>query len=240
MCANKTSIVIPLGHGSRWNNTELRYCLRSVEKHLTGYGDVFIVGEKPDWLRNVIHIPCPDYGDKTYHKERNIFTKILAACADERVTDDFLFMNDDHFLLQDFEAGKFPYYYNGSLGDFMTVTDYKHTVKNTVEITGRGALYYDVHSPINYDKYLFHSLLLNFDWSVKFGYCIKTLYNWKWPFSWKEPVEYPDLKINETYTADNIRELLTGRPWFSIGDRAREGDMLQVLQELYPKKSIYE
>lgn len=232
-----TSIIIPLGNGSRWNNTELRYCLRSITKHLTGYGDIFIVGEKPEWLRNVVHIPCPDYGDKTYHKERNIYEKIMAACKDERVTDDFLFMNDDHFLLQDFEAGKFPYYCQGWLSEFMTVTDYKYTVRNTIEAFPGHMLYFDIHSPVVYNKSKFEAAMEPFDWSLKFGYCIKTIYCNAIEL---RAIEYPDLKINEVYSSDKICKLIAGRPWFSIGDKAREGGLLKVLNEIYPNKSPYE
>lgn len=234
-----TSIVIPLGNGSRWSDTELRYCLRSITKHLTGYDDIFIVGEKPEWLKGVVHIPCPDYGDKTYHKERNIFEKIMAACKDERVTDYFLFMNDDHFLLQDFEAGIFPYYCHGWLNEFMTVTDYKHTVWNTMEIyKDWHAVYFDIHCPIVYNKRRFEYYLHDLDWGKKFGYCIKTIYcNSTIGF---KAIEYPDLKINEVYSSDQIRKLIAGRPWFSIGDKAREGGLLKVLNELYPNKSMYE
>jgi hypothetical protein len=237
----KTSIAIPLGTGSRWNDTELRYCLRSAEKHLTGYGDVFIIGERPEWLRNVIHIPCPDYGDKTYDKERNIYGKIMAACADDRVTDDFFFMNDDHFLLQDYEAGKFPYYCQGWLGEFMTVTDYNNTVRNTNELLwplGHDCLYFDIHCSIVYSKEKFTWCVSDADWSKPFGYCIKTVYGNT--VAGLQAIEYPDLKINEVYSSDKIRKLIAGRPWFSIGDQAREGGLLKVLQELYPRKSKYE
>lgn len=233
-----TSIVIPLGVGSRWNNTELRYALRSVEKHLIGYGEVFIVGEKPDWLRNVVHIPCRDYGDKTYDKERNIDCKIIAACADDRVTDNFLFMNDDHFLLQDYQAGDFPYYCHGWLSEFMTVTDYKYTIGNMLQVYKEPMPYFDVHCPIIYNKYLFVDAMANLDWSWRFGYCIKTAYCNS--IVGLKAIEYPDLKINEVFTADHIRKQICGRPWFSIGDRAREGGLLRVLQDLYPHKSKYE
>lgn len=234
----KTSIIIPLGTGSRWNNLELRYCLRSIEKHLIGYDDVFIVGDHPDWLRNVIHIPCYDQGDKTYDKERNIYTKIMAAIADERVTDDFLFMNDDHFLLQGYEAGKFPYYYDSTLNCYLTVTDYKHSVKNTLE-WANGALVgnFDVHAPIIYNKLDFTFYMPNADWTKRFGYCIKSMYC---DIKGIIGVRYPDLKINEALPASNIHSLLTGRAWFSIGDKAFNGGIRQVLQDLYPHKSRYE
>lgn len=235
---SNTSIVIPLGIGSHWDNTEIRYCLRSIEKHLTGYGDVFIIGELPYWMRNVIHIPFKEQSTQSYDKERNIYNKIMAACADERVTGDFLFMNDDHFLLQDFEAGKFPYYCQGWLSEFLTVTDYKHTVKNTIDwLLGRDCPYFDVHCPIVYNKEKFQWCVLCADWTVKWGYCIKTIFC---EINAITAPEYLDLKINEVYSSDRIRKLIAGRPWFSIGDRAREGGLLKVLQELYPNKSKYE
>lgn len=237
----KTSIVIPLGIGSHWDNTEIRYCLRSVEKHLTGYGDVFIVGDLPYWMQNVIHIPFKEQSTQCYDKERNIYTKIKAAIADDRVSDDFLFMNDDHFLLQDYEAGKFPYYCQGWLSEFMTVTDYKTTISNTSELLwplGYDCLYFDIHCPILYNKEKLTWCLSDIDWAKPFGFCIKTVYGNS--VEGLKALEYPDLKINEVYSADQIRKLIAGRPWYSIGDRAREGGLLKVLQELYPHKSKYE
>jgi hypothetical protein len=234
-----TSIVIPLGIGSHWQNQELRYCLRSIEKHLRGYGDIFIIGEKPPWLRHVIHIPFDEgFAPKCHEKERNIFTKIMAACADERVTDDFLFMNDDHYLLREYEAGAFPYYYDGDLAEKMTVTDYKHTVWNTMALFNEEALYFDIHCPIIYNKLRFQYTFLDVNWS-RWGYCIKSVYMNSNSCAIRTE-EYPDLKISEAYPASKIRELLAGRGWFSIGDRAREGELLQVLKELYPNKSKYE
>ena len=49
-----------LGSGSEYNNLELRLSLRSIDKYAHNLGRVFIVGEKPDWIKNVIHIPVKD------------------------------------------------------------------------------------------------------------------------------------------------------------------------------------
>lgn len=233
----KTSIVIPLGTGSRWNNTELRFALRSVEKHLTGYGDIFIIGEKPEWLQNVIHIPATDI-EQTWAKERNIFNKIMLACDDPRVSDDFLFMNDDHFLLRDYVAGEFPFYWDGSLTDVMRVSQYKNTVANTVAQISEEVRYFDVHCPIVYNKMQFLYAVDELDWSRKYGYCIKTVY----AQSLFDPItiHLRDLKINQPLPYGEIINLIAGRPWFSIGDAARQGDMLQVLEDLYSAKSCYE
>lgn len=234
-----TSITIPLGSGSRNNDLELRYCLRSVERYLTGYGDVFIIGRKPDWLKNVIHIPYDEgFAPQSYEKERNIFNKIMVACEDERVSNSFLFMNDDHFLLKKERADRYPYYYDGYLMNKMTVTEYKNTVNNTIARIGAVPFYADVHCPIKYNKRSIKQLS-KYNWGARFGYCIKTLYTHS-HVEQRYMTPIGDLKIDEYYPADQIKEKITNRPWFSIGDKAFNGEIATVLQELYPTKSKYE
>lgn len=238
-----TSIVIPLvKNGSRWGDKELRYALRSVEKHLTGYGDIFIIGYCPPWLQNVIHIPATD-GDKIYEKERNIYSKILLACEDKRVSEDFLFMNDDHFLLQDFEAAKFPFYSYGFLSDYLHRVDpYQQTLQNTFDLIG-DHLFFDIHCPILYKKSNFIAMneLSLVDWSKKWGCAIKTLYSYFLSsIDGLRTESFPDLKICDPLSSNKIKELITMRPWFSMDNHAREGGIETVLQELYPNKSKYE
>jgi hypothetical protein len=249
MTQGNTSIIIPLaanGFGSRHNDQELRYCLRSIEKHLTGYGDIFLIGHMPKWVRGCIHIPATDE-DRTWWKERNIYRKILLACEDPRVSDDFLFMNDDHYLLSDFVAGEFPYYYSGMLYQEASRDDqYGATAKNTLQLINlqkgwhddRYWRYWDIHCPIIYNRNSF-GWLSKFDWGKKHGYCIKTAYSW---FVGGIAMEYPDLKINQPLPPSKIKELITGRSWFSVGNKAFDigGGMANVLQELYPNKSKYE
>lgn len=240
-----TSIIIPLaanGFGSRWNDTELKYCFRSIEKHLTGYGDIFLIGHKPAWVKNVIYIPATD-GDKTWDKERNIFNKIMIACNDERVTEDFLFMNDDHYLLKDYVAAHFPYYYQGTVSDYLGREDqYRNSINNTFAEIGGDHRFYDIHCPMLYTKEFFQ-WLKPAAWNKKYGYCIKTLYcalPWESMHRLTTITEYPDLKINQPLPSIKIKQLISGRHWFSIGNKAREGGIEVVLQELYPKKSLYE
>lgn len=241
---NKVSIVLPLasgGFGSRWEDQELRFALRGVEKHLTGYGDIFLIGHKPSWVQNVIHIPATDE-DQTFWKERNIYNKIFIACNDERVSEDFLFMNDDHFLLKDYVAGGFPYYRQGTIVDYITREDqYGNTVKNTFAEIG-DVTFYDLHCPMVYNKEFF-LWLRPAAWNKKYGYCLKTLYcaqPWYSMHRMMTETDYTDLKINAPLTAQQVREAIAGRDWFSMGNPARAGGIGQVLEELYPKKSKYE
>jgi hypothetical protein len=220
-----TSIVIPFCY-SRSGTLELRYCLQSIRKHLHNYGEIFIIGDDPN-LDGVTHIPAKD--EPAYsNKERNIFNKMLLACADERVSDDFLYMNDDHFLLSSCEASEFPYYYSTDWESGQGL--YMNTVSNT-KARFQQCLNWDIHAPMLFNKKKFEWLKY-LPWNTKFGFCMKTAYCESHGIKGQH---MRDLKISEpTLTAQQIRTMLDGRKWFSIGEFVfREGGMKDVLDELY-------
>ena len=235
-------LVYTLGTGSKWEDNELRYSLRSVEKHLHGHNNVYIVGVCPDWLTDVIHIPMGDlYG---YNRDRNIYAKIFTACRHNNISDDFLFMNDDHFFLRDFVTAEIPYYHKGRLsyavelrphGDNYRVTlnnAYRYLVKRNLPTK-----HFDVHTPIIYNKKAFIRSLSVLDWEVYYGYVIKSVYANSLKIDGELIV---DCKIDQSQTRENIIKRITGRPFFSIGDNAINDDMKMVLQDLYPDPSRYE
>lgn len=227
-------IVIPLGNRSTQRNKELRYCLRSIEKHLSGVGNIFIIGECPEWLQNIIHIPFTE-DPRNRFRDRNICLKMQEACKDARVSDDFLMVHDDHYLLKDFCAVGFPYYHAGRL--VVSDSQYGKTKENTINLLGE-VLNYDVHCPIVFNKQRFMRSVALADWSKWYGYCLKTLYCVMNGIT-GERVE--DIKIRMPIKAEEIKQQIAGRKWFSIGDRCfAPGGMMDVLQELYPKPSKYE
>lgn len=233
-----TDIVIPLNNRSTQRNLELRYCLRSVEKHLSGIGNIFIIGYCPDWIQNVIHIPYEE-DSRNRFRDRNIMNKMLTACKDERVSDDFMMVHDDHFLLADYEAGKFPYYHMGYMAP--GEGQYGHTKANTISLFCHDAYEvinnYDAHCPILFNKEKFLKVTKT-DWSIWYGYCLKTLYC---IFNGVNGVKMEDLKIRMPLQVDMINKLIASRSWFSIGDRCwAPNGMKEVLQTLYPTPSKYE
>jgi hypothetical protein len=232
-----TSICIPLNNRSTQKNLELRYCLRSIEKHLSGVGDIFIIGYCPEWVTGCIHIPA-DEDPRNRFRDRNIMNKMMAACKDERVSDDFLMVHDDHFLLADYEAGKFPYYHMGPMNEGQG--QYGETKQNTKSFLSFAEWFnnYDCHCPIVFNKQLFAQSMALVDWSKWYGYCLKTLYC---VMNGIEGEFMDDIKIRMPLKADDINQAIAGRSWFSIGDRCwAEGGMKEVLQTLYPNKSKYE
>lgn len=233
-----TDILIPLNNGSKHEDIEIRYCLRSIERHLKGVGNVIIVGEKPEWLQNITHIPATDNTAGCMRAE-NIYRKIIKGL--EYASDDFLFMNDDHFLLSDFQAGEFPYLHRGQIltyriGNEGQTRQMENTVAALKWITSE-PFDFDLHCPIVYNKEMFLNTLPSGDWP-EYGYGIKSLYG---NSAILKSSFCEDLKISEPAMKETIYRVLEGRQWFSIGDKClRSGSMKEVLQELYPDKSKYE
>lgn len=237
-----TDILLPLGAGSRHENLELRMCLRSIEKHIQGVRNIVIVGEERlPWLDNVIWVFAHD-NPNGWMRAHNIYRKIITGLP--FVSDNFLFMNDDHFLLTDYVAGEFPYYHRGQV-DLQAMQNNKpqqHQMRNTGSALGDHTfLDFDIHCPVVYNKRLFKNIFsrLPEKWP-EYGYGIKSFYN-NHGSDLTNWVPREDLKFSEPLMKESIYRVLEGRPWFSIGDKClRSGGMKEVLQELYPDKSKYE
>jgi len=173
-------IVYALGKGSRMKDIELRFSLRSIEKYLTGFGKVVIVGERPDWLQNISWVPLSD--DPRLSPDHNIMLKVAGACRQSEISEDFLFFNDDHFLISPFHVEHFPAFYQGDLATYCRLRGldgYGKRAKSTLDYLKSKDLpikYFDVHTPILYNKALFlDQVAAAPGWSGE-GYIIKSLY----------------------------------------------------------------
>lgn len=173
-------IVYPIGKKSYWNDQELTYSLRSVEKHLSNVRNVWIVGRVPDQITNVSHIPATDPHPIP---DLNIMEKVLKACEHPDISDPFLFFNDDHYILHDFDATDFPDFYFGTLEDYFKRRGgdgYGLRARNTMNLLkGKGlpTKYFDVHFPILYRKQEFiDNVVKAIDIKKPHGFILKSLY----------------------------------------------------------------
>lgn len=231
---NLIDIVFSLGKGSYKDDIELRYSLRSIEKHLKNYRNIYIVGELPHWIKNVTHVKIKDHAGLE-NKERNIYRKICAACEIPGLSEDFIFFNDDHFLLQDIEAHQFPYHHKGFMDNEGRKygESYLITLKNTMHLF-TGTNNFDTHCPIIYNKKKFLSMPLK--WKP-YGYCLKTCYC---NLNNIEGEYYEDCKIKPALNFETFMSVIKDRIYFSIDNGAFKGELLKVLEYLYPVKSKYE
>lgn len=80
-------------------NEDLRFSLRSIAKNAPAFDNVFIVGYKPRWVSDdVIHIPTQQIMGSSPNKNTNM--NLFTACSDDRISDDFVLMNDDFILMR--------------------------------------------------------------------------------------------------------------------------------------------
>lgn len=141
-------VVYKLGPKFRcdWDNyEELRYSLRSLS-YFKELGNVWIVGSKPDWIKNVRHVPMVD---AFTCKDSNIINKLIRVCLHEDLSENFLQFSDDQFLLT-----------------HCTIQDFMYPVKSNLqfEIENRGVTEYKGWQKQLIDTcVLLHSMDLPFD-----------------------------------------------------------------------------
>lgn len=108
-------IVYPIKKGgSKSEDAELRYSLRSLERHLrVDVRDLFIFGYLPSWVRDAQHIPMEDRRDKAI----NLREKYRRMCSVGELSNPFLLLDDDHIFLRD--TAEVPLHTNGELKDLV-------------------------------------------------------------------------------------------------------------------------
>jgi len=239
-------VVYVLGTGSRWNDNELRFSLRSLEKNLLEFRNVFIVGECPGFLQNVIHIPATDIFNPAINADGNIITKVLAACTDKRLSDDFLFINDDHLILQPVNIADVPPLHKGDMAtydpEYWKLNYWRGRLKSTMQVLQErdmATLNFDCHTPIVFNKEMFFRIMNTFDYRQGIGYTMKSLYG---------NTVYPDapfltdqkVKIFKNYTLSDLRSMLSAPMFMSFNDQGINNSLKWWLIETFCQRSSYE
>ena len=223
-------IVIPYSY-DKHKGIELKYALRSIDKYLDGYGEIFIVGHNPRGFKNFTHVSFPDNPER---KEYSIMSKMKWACGSPVVLDNFIMWHDDHFLLKPMHVRDFQYWTNGTLATAASRAKggYLLSLKNTIRYGIKEN--FDIHTPIVFSKAQF---LANVPMVFADGreYCVKSLYCRDAP-----GVSMSDCKINAPLAPDAIRRKIEGRLFFSTGPLALTNPMIEIFDYLYPDPSRYE
>lgn len=128
------------------NNEELRYSIRSLLKN-TDYKNIWLVGYKPDWYIGN-YIPVTDVGNKFQNIQRCLDT----ICNVHDISEDFVLMNDDFFIMKNIE--KLSNYYDGTLDDRIKnhMQKFGNSQYARILITANKKLRgFGIETPLNYD-----------------------------------------------------------------------------------------
>jgi len=136
-------------------NEELRYSMRSAIQNLE-HDKVWVIGDKPSWYRGPFISSRQVHGRKYENAKRSLINLILS----KQVSDDFVLMNDDFYVLKPVTLG---YYYGGTMADRISRNSrlspnatYGQKMRDTAaELRNLGInrpLDYGLHIPMPMDK----------------------------------------------------------------------------------------
>jgi len=249
-------VVYVIGTGSKWDNNELRYSLRSIDKCGIGLHNVIIVGDElPDFVDpdKVIFFQVPDKpGDSP---ARNVYRKINHVFS-TGAFEQFLLSSDDHFFIKPTDFDNYPILYKGErmpsagekgIGD----KRYTKTMADTgfwMELHHLDMRYFEGHTNKLYSVHAWCYLK-----SIGLE---RWMYETTYGISTNAPMAAAFLKLNRLgydypcqYRKDiKLRHLNTPEDWklledansFSIYDSAIKTGVAEFLQHLFPDPCRFE
>ena len=238
-------LVYVLGSGSAWHNNELRFSLRSVERNLSGVRHIYVVGEDPGFLTDqvkYIHHPDPLH----QNADGNMALKILRACQEEELSEDFLFMNDDFIIARPIEAYRIPWLHKGNFKDrtekFWKAQFYRYRLHRTylaLKERNLPTLQYDYHAPMLMNRLEFPRVMAQFDFEEGIGYTFRSLYGNVLALP-AIPVDGHKVTIYNPYTVDQINRRVGLASFVGYNDEGLNDALKIWLWQQFPRQSRYE
>jgi pyruvyltransferase len=211
----------------------LRYSIRSVEKNLN-YRDIYIVGKKPSFLNQ----ECREIrvNDRAVsNRFLNISEKLMAIINDPRVSENFIIMNDDFYILEKFKT--IPYYYIGNISTYQkqlseafTGSHWKKILTQQLDMFPKGKMF-TPHFPIVYNKKKLKELLKIEKMRES---CMRS---WYCNYYKVKGVKVIDKKIHKKDHLHlyNHSKFMSSSDWIE-----KNKDFLDFLREKFPNVSQYE
>jgi len=240
---NGTDIVYIIGRGSRWNNNELRFSLRSLAKYGQNIRRVIIVGECPDFVNRekVVYIPAKD---ETRCKHTNILRKIQKCIETLKMTEPFLISSDDHFYTQPTNFLTYPHFTKGELYQQSTDHEYERSLNQTnawLEAQGWPTHKTNPHCNTWIDPKALAAILPTLATAdapdgIEINCALGNFYAAKGG----ELTTYQDGKVMHPLGYHEWQERANANHCLSIADQAIDMNLCRFLLQRYPNQSQYE
>lgn len=230
-------ILLPLGPDSQHRNAETRYALRSICKYAKGWRRVVIVGKDPNFLsedNRVTMIPRPEFNG--FNKEARIALKLQWAFENVDMTSHVAFWNDDFVLNQEIDVREIPFHRRSyGLMEPKCTGRYREAELLTGRLlynAGRPSDFYDIHTPIVYQKDRYTSLAWWWRKS-KLSHCgllVKSVYA-------NNFLDEPGPVLSDCKFRGSTfnKEVAQRRYLFSYNSEAMKGTLGKWLKELFPE-----
>ena len=249
----KLDVVYTLGNGSKHgDDLELRYSLRSIASQ-PWLNRIFLIGHKPSWIKNIIHIPLTDYHPSRV-KDKNIILKVLRATAVPSITENFVVWSDDIYALRTLTIENFgPYIEYPSQYDevkFIPIqhitSSWKQRLVQTVEFCKKNNypdFTPDFHIPYIVPKSLYQEVMFEIPWHYNNGLLTHTFMNVLVPRGqYPSPKHNPNaiVRIKEQLTHKAIANVTSNKLFLNHNNTGLNKDMQFFLNEKFPTQSKYE
>ncbi len=237
--------VYPYRDSSNWEGNELKYSIRSLAEHFGPLRHIWIVGDKPDWLQGVRFLPFAD--PYRANKDANIINKVLGACLEDELSQEFVLMNDDIYLLADLAKDRLQPYQVQELSAIETWKDnrFGRRLRNTylsLSKQGKTTTNFEGHVPYLLDKTRFPRIVLQYAYGQAPGMTINTLYFNNALARGEERPSVRPVRAGFFSPMDyaNIAPRTEGKLFLSHDGNGLNEDLKRFIRERFPTPSIYE
>lgn len=227
---------------------EIRFTIRSMEKNVQ-FDQLIVIGDRPSFLNAkaiYINLTLENDGIKRdcLFKHIDMLAKAKAIIADDRISDNFIWSNDDFIILQ--PQDRIPYYYNRTLeewhdaknnnwemaGGFKSNTWIKY-IKEVYDAFPEGN-WYEVHYPIVFNKKKLDNVIRKY--KLEHLGVIRSFYCNNYKTIKGEQIER-DYKI---YSVDDYKRYKNAPFISTTNAMGRFEPLIQFLAAKFPQKSSYE
>lgn len=239
---NTYDVFIPYKAGaSAAMDQELRYALRSIEKHLKNYRNIWISGvSKPDCVNDAVKFV--QVKDDRGSKQMNIHDAIKAVFNQPGCAENLIFWADDNAAIADVDALNFPVVAteNDMVGYDPAGKWWYRTLRATGDLLkahGFPTLSYEAHTPIvfNKEKYLQIDREFNYYGNPN-GLCYISMYYNRY----RIPATHKQAAVKATFHGKADKAATAGKMFIGYNNGGVEGGVLDILRERFPMPSKYE
>lgn len=249
---NRVTIVIP--YKKLEDSEELKYVLRSIDRHAKFRFQLCIVGDLPDWVNpnKILHLNPVISQRDVNPKAFNVIDKLKYVAHHDEVDERILLMYDDIVFLRDIRLDdikelialqELP-----SSEDFKTdaSTVWKMIIINTMRALQRNNLpynNYETHLPRLFEKERMQNVFKLFGFTKR-AYCFPTIY---YNYYYSVPDRFlnsnpGDIKAGIYFQKDldNLQTLIGNNKWLNWGEKFWVQELKEILRETFPEKGKYE
>jgi len=241
-------VVYIMDNRSKRANLELAFSLRSIKKHLKNYRKIHIFGSDMSTVVKATatikhHVTPPVEGENNMVRKHAL---IDVVCKNKDVSDDFILVSDDCFLLENQDANSIPLYYSGTLEE--RILGYRNQISvsvagltNTRKILKnykRKDKYFNTHAPFPINKKDFLKLReLYYLEEFKGGLIYKSLYcnHYK-----KRGRFTPNRLVYRRRSRESLEAKLHKATFFAVADSGLTNVVIMFLNDTFPKKPSWE